>query len=80
MQSILLHCITRIYFQMAADKNYGQSLFERLYDQFHTMEHSPVMMLTTQYRMHQDICMFPNKHVYGGLLSTDPWVYQMIQT
>jgi len=60
---------------MAAEKNYGQSLFERLYSQFRMMEHSPIMMLMTQYRMHQDICMFPNKHVYGGFLLTDPWVY-----
>jgi len=57
---------------MAAEKNYGQSLFERLYSHLRTMEHNPIMMLTTQYRMHQDICLFPNRHVYGGHLLTDP--------
>jgi len=76
MQSLLMAQLLHNFdamcaFQMAAEKNYGQSLFERLYSQFRMMEHSPIMMLTMQYRMHQDICMFPNKHVYGGLLTTD---------
>jgi senataxin len=57
--------------QFAAEKLYGQSLFERLYSRFKAMTHSPVMMLTTQYRMHPDICHFPNQHVYYGLLNTD---------
>jgi len=57
---------------MAAEKNYGQSLFERFYSHLRMMAHNPIMMLSTQYRMHQDICMFPNRHVYGGHLSTDP--------
>nr|XP_008123104.1 PREDICTED: LOW QUALITY PROTEIN: probable helicase senataxin [Anolis carolinensis] len=32
---------------------------------------SPVLRLSTQYRMHPEICLFPAKYIYGGALFTD---------
>nr|XP_060613123.1 probable helicase senataxin [Anolis sagrei ordinatus] len=32
---------------------------------------SPVLRLSTQYRMHPEICLFPSKYIYGGVLCTD---------
>jgi len=44
-----------------------RSLFERLQDAGH-----PVLMLTTQYRMHPQIRAFPSNRFYRGLLSDGP--------
>lgn len=31
-------------------------------------------MLDTQYRMHNEICLFPSKYFYKGLINTAPLV------
>jgi len=56
-------------------KNYGyqQSLFGRLIKLSSGMSgedcRSPVLRLTTQYRMHNEISLWPSKRFYGGLLT-----------
>lgn len=49
-----------------------QSLYCRLYSIFerHNSPNSPITMLTTQYRMHSEICQFPNEYFYGNRLTT----------
>ncbi|XP_066250848.1 probable helicase senataxin isoform X2 [Euwallacea similis] len=49
---------------------FEQSLFTRLANNFGTDPRSPIKMLTDQYRMHPEICSFPNKKFYNGLLRT----------
>ncbi|KAM4588239.1 3'-5' exoribonuclease HELZ2-like [Odontesthes bonariensis] len=44
-----------------------RSLFERYYDKLHG---NRAVMLDTQYRMHEDICKFPSKEFYDGMLQT----------
>ncbi|KAM8913215.1 3'-5' exoribonuclease HELZ2 isoform 2-T5 [Spinachia spinachia] len=44
----------------------AKSLFERYY----TMRKSSVVMLDTQYRMHENICEFPSREFYDGKLKT----------
>ncbi|KAM9859234.1 3'-5' exoribonuclease HELZ2-like [Aulostomus maculatus] len=44
----------------------ARSLFER----YHKIHEKKVMMLKTQYRMHEDICKFPSEAYYGGELET----------
>ena len=51
---------------------FGRSLFER-FDQFFNQDSNnedPVIRLDTQYRMHPEICYFPNKTFYRGELRT----------
>jgi superfamily I DNA and/or RNA helicase len=57
--------------------DYQQSLFGRLVKLFSTaggsmeeesMNKGPVLKLKTQYRMHADICDWPNRYIYGGEL------------
>lgn len=53
--------------RLAASLGYRRSLLQRLRE-----AGSPVRMLTTQYRMHPDICAFPNRHFYRGALEVRP--------
>lgn len=54
------------------NNNLRQSLFCRLYSLFkqNTSKTSPITMLTTQYRMHSEICQFPNHKFYDRCLTT----------
>ncbi|XP_066142155.1 probable helicase senataxin isoform X2 [Euwallacea fornicatus] len=54
----------------AVKLGFEQSLFTRLANNFGTDPRSPIKMLTDQYRMHPEICSFPNKKFYNGLLRT----------
>ncbi|KAI6654360.1 helicase senataxin-like [Oopsacas minuta] len=51
---------------------YGRSLFERFHLFFNEDcdYDNPIMRLDTQYRMHPEICHFPNKTFYQGQLHT----------
>jgi len=57
---------------------YHKSLFGRLYHLFSTgltadeekKKKDPILRLNTQYRMHDEICHWPNRYFYGGLLTT----------
>nr|XP_056716139.1 probable helicase senataxin [Euleptes europaea] len=61
----------------AQDYNYDQSLMGRLCThleeqvQQNMIKDFPVLQLTTQYRMHPDICLFPSNYIYGRALKTD---------
>ncbi|KAL7980948.1 hypothetical protein Chor_002102 [Crotalus horridus] len=61
----------------AQDHSYDQSLIDRLckhlkeQDQENISGKFPVFQLTVQYRMHPEICLFPSKYIYEGVLTTD---------
>ncbi|XP_063172397.1 probable helicase senataxin [Candoia aspera] len=61
----------------AQDYKYDQSLLSRLckhlkeQGQENSVGKCPVLQLTIQYRMHPEICLFPSKYIYEGLLTTD---------
>lgn len=57
--------------QIALEYNYGQSLFERLCKHFKYRDKNSVILLNTQYRMHPDICKFPNRYIYDNQLISD---------
>ncbi|CAL8096948.1 unnamed protein product [Orchesella dallaii] len=57
----------------AEKKNYGQSLFTRLFQHYSRKDYgltSPVMMLKRQYRMEAEIVRFPNVFSYEGKLES----------
>lgn len=54
----------------AKNLGYGQSLFARLQNCLEHLPENPIRMLKTQYRMHAEICRFPNYQFYGGKLQT----------
>ncbi|KAF8788336.1 putative helicase senataxin like protein [Argiope bruennichi] len=57
----------------AASFGYERSMFERFHLYFSKhCNYNPIYMLSTQYRMHSEICKFPSEHFYDNLLSTDP--------
>ncbi|CAF1230532.1 unnamed protein product [Adineta steineri] len=49
------------------EHNLSQSLYDRLND---IIPPKNISMLTEQYRMHEEICHFPNNHFYDGQLIT----------
>ncbi|KAM6431442.1 putative helicase senataxin [Liasis olivaceus] len=61
----------------AQDYRYDQSLLGRLcrhlreQDQENAFGKCPVFQLKIQYRMHPEICLFPSKYIYEGVLITD---------
>nr|XP_028571760.1 probable helicase senataxin isoform X2 [Podarcis muralis] len=63
--------------ERAEEYGYGQSLMERLCRQLgvqlqnKVIDRLPVLRLTTQYRMHPEICLFPSNYVYNRALKTD---------
>ncbi|MGH0169189.1 UNVERIFIED_CONTAM: hypothetical protein FKN15_056362 [Acipenser sinensis] len=63
--------------QKAREKRYDQSLMARLWKCLHreTKQNpgiqTPINFLSTQYRMHPDICEFPSKYIYKKALKTD---------
>jgi len=63
---------------VAKDNGLGISLFKRLKTWFEhkrfTRKSFPVTMLNTQYRMHNEICLFPSTYFYRGIVKTAPSV------
>lgn len=49
---------------------YGQSLFARIQKCIEHLPENPIKILSTQHRMHVEICKFPNEQFYGGKLIT----------
>lgn len=68
------------FLQKALDYGYDQSLMGRLCRhlklqvQENQMGRLPVLQLTTQYRMHPDIWLFPAKYIYEAAVITDECV------
>ncbi|XP_050055376.1 uncharacterized protein LOC114120381 isoform X1 [Aphis gossypii] len=64
--------------KVAKDNGLGISLFKRLKTWFEhkrpTRKSFPVTMLNTQYRMHNEICLFPSTYFYKGVVKTAPSV------
>lgn len=59
----------------SAKKGMERSLLRRLLE-----NGFPSILLRIQYRMHPDICRFPNEYVYRGVLSTDESVLERTKT
>ncbi|XP_051961438.1 probable helicase senataxin [Xyrauchen texanus] len=59
--------------QKAKELGYDQSLMARLCKNLHPSipQHSPILFLSVQYRMHPDICEFPSKYIYNNALKND---------
>lgn len=53
--------------QLAKDRLYDRSLFERLHEVNH-----PCQLLDMQYRMHPEISVFPNAQFYSGVILDAP--------
>jgi senataxin len=58
--------------KVAKDYGLGKSLFARLQSCFEDAVRNPVLFLDTQYRMHPDICLWPNRYFYNGRLQSAP--------
>ncbi|VVC35337.1 Hypothetical protein CINCED_3A022753 [Cinara cedri] len=60
--------------KVAKDHGLGISLFKRLKTWFeqkrYTRKNKPITMLDTQYRMHNEICLFPSLYFYGGKMKS----------
>lgn len=56
------------FLQEAKEHGLSQSLFKRL----SKTNTTPVQYLNEQYRMHPEICKFPNEYFYHNLLVTNP--------
>lgn len=58
--------------EIAKQYNYDQSLFQRLQKSFELENkfESPILQLTTQYRMHPDILHWPNQYFYKNQLTS----------
>lgn len=54
----------------AAELGLSKSLFDRVQGAFVRPEQCPTFRLNRQYRMHADICSWPNRFFYGGQLET----------
>ena len=54
--------------RVAKEKDYNQSLFNRLIHSFDSSPRNPVQRLDTQYRMHSAIANWPARYFYGGRL------------
>ena len=56
--------------QQAKNLSLGVSLYHRIYNQFKHLPEAinPLKKLKIQYRMHPDICKWPNRYFYGGIL------------
>lgn len=62
-------------FQDARSLGYGYSLFRRIINNFKHSNTNPVRLLDKQYRMHPEICKFPNEQFYAGKLRSATFVY-----
>jgi senataxin len=57
----------------AQDFKFSKSFFERVYRIFSFENENPIRMLTNQYRMHPEICLFPSSHFYKGKLVSNTY-------
>ncbi|KAL1253434.1 hypothetical protein QQF64_018127 [Cirrhinus molitorella] len=59
--------------QKAKEFGYDQSLMARLCKSLYQSnpQLSPILLLSVQYRMHPDICVFPSKYIYNSALMDD---------
>lgn len=62
--------------KVAKDNGLGKSLFARLQTCFEDSVQNPVQFLDVQYRMHPEICLWPNRFFYSGRLHSAPSLAQ----
>lgn len=55
---------------------YGCSLFQRILKNFETSTVIPLRLLNKQYRMHPEICKFPNAQYYANKLESANFKYR----
>ncbi|XP_049957328.1 uncharacterized protein LOC126473983 [Schistocerca serialis cubense] len=60
--------------QEAKKLGLGQSMFARLRSCFESQEKTAVQMLNVQYRMHPEICLWPNQYFYMNQLENSPGI------
>ncbi|PNF31614.1 hypothetical protein B7P43_G17187 [Cryptotermes secundus] len=58
--------------KVAKDNGLGKSLFARIETCFEDSMQKPVQFLDVQYRMHPEICLWPNRFFYNGRLHSAP--------
>lgn len=72
-----------IFLKVAKDNGLGISLFKRLKKWFeqnqYAQKNKSISILDTQYRMHNEICLFPSQYFYGGKIKTAPSVKTRVQ-
>jgi senataxin len=71
-----VHCFAFDTLQVAKDNGLGKSLFARLQTCFEDSIQNPVQFLDVQYRMHPEICLWPNRFFYSGRLRSAPSLAQ----
>lgn len=54
---------------------YGCSLFQRILKNFETSAVRPLRLLNKQYRMHPEVCKFPNAQYYANKLESASFKY-----
>nr|CAD7437406.1 unnamed protein product [Timema bartmani] len=60
---------------IAKDLGYAISMFDRLNSSLSLLPSNPVMFLNEQFRMHPEICCWPNYYFYEGRLTCAPFLH-----
>nr|CAD7430734.1 unnamed protein product [Timema monikensis] len=61
--------------EIAKDLGYAISMFDRLNSSLSLLPSNPVMFLNEQFRMHPEICCWPNYYFYEGRLTCAPFLH-----
>nr|CAD7258733.1 unnamed protein product [Timema shepardi] len=64
-----------VHSKIAKDLGYAISMFDRLNSSLSLLPSNPVMFLNEQFRMHPEICSWPNYYFYEGRLTCAPFLH-----
>ncbi|CAG2057993.1 unnamed protein product, partial [Timema podura] len=64
-----------VHSKIAKDLGYAISMFDRLNSSLSLLPSNPVMFLNEQFRMHPEICCWPNYYFYEGRLTCAPFLH-----